>query len=166
MCLFVQSCPTLCNPMDCSLPGSSVHGDSPGKNTGVSCHALFQVAKKVSVSNPASSMLVHAGGGGLVAKSCLTLVTPRPWRLQTPLSMGFSKQEYCSGLPFPSPRRRSSSSRGSSQSMDWTQVSCSTGRFFTIQATRYFWFKELALAKYFCLLDLKQLSYPIVPSFI
>ena len=29
-------------PMDCSLPGSSVHGDSPGKNTGVVCHALLQ----------------------------------------------------------------------------------------------------------------------------
>ena len=31
----LQLCPTLCNPMDCSLPGPSVHGDSPGKNTGV-----------------------------------------------------------------------------------------------------------------------------------
>ena len=29
-------------PMDCSLPGSSVHGDSPGKNTGMGCHALLQ----------------------------------------------------------------------------------------------------------------------------
>ena len=28
--------------MDGSLPGSSVHGDSPGKNTGVGCHFLFQ----------------------------------------------------------------------------------------------------------------------------
>ena len=28
--------------MDCSLPVSSVHGDSPGKNTGVGCHALLQ----------------------------------------------------------------------------------------------------------------------------
>ena len=28
---------TLCDPMDCSLPSSSVHGDSPGKNTGVGC---------------------------------------------------------------------------------------------------------------------------------
>ena len=28
-------CPTLCDPMDCSLPGFSVHGDPPGKNTGV-----------------------------------------------------------------------------------------------------------------------------------
>ena len=30
-----QSCPTLCDPMDYSPPGSSVHGDSPGKNIGV-----------------------------------------------------------------------------------------------------------------------------------
>ena len=37
-----QSCLTLCNPMDCSLPGSSVNGDSPGKNTGVSSHDLLQ----------------------------------------------------------------------------------------------------------------------------
>ena len=31
------SCPTLCDPMDCKPPGSSVHGDSPGKNPGVPC---------------------------------------------------------------------------------------------------------------------------------
>ena len=37
-----QSCPTLCDPMGCSLPGSSVHGISPGKNTGVGCHSLLQ----------------------------------------------------------------------------------------------------------------------------
>ena len=37
-----ESCPTLWDPMYCSLPGSSVHGDSPGKNTGVGCHALLQ----------------------------------------------------------------------------------------------------------------------------
>ena len=36
--LVAQSCLTLCNRMDCSPPGSSVHGDSPGKNTGVGCH--------------------------------------------------------------------------------------------------------------------------------
>ena len=40
--LVAQSCPTLCDPMDCSLPGSFVHGDSPGKHTGVGCHALLQ----------------------------------------------------------------------------------------------------------------------------
>ena len=39
LCLVAQSCLTLCNPVDCSPPGSSVHGDSPGKNTGVGCHA-------------------------------------------------------------------------------------------------------------------------------
>ena len=38
----IQSCLTLCNPMDCSPRGSSVHGDSPGKNTGMGCHALLQ----------------------------------------------------------------------------------------------------------------------------
>ena len=38
----LQSCPTLCDPMDRSPPGSSVYGDSPGKNTGVGCHALLQ----------------------------------------------------------------------------------------------------------------------------
>ena len=31
-----------CSPMDCSLPGSSVHGIFPGKNTGVGCHSLLQ----------------------------------------------------------------------------------------------------------------------------
>ena len=40
--LVSQSCPTLCDAMDCSPPGSSVHGGSPGKNTGVGCHALLQ----------------------------------------------------------------------------------------------------------------------------
>ena len=34
LCSVTQSCPTLCNPTDCSLPGSAIHGDSPGYNTG------------------------------------------------------------------------------------------------------------------------------------
>ena len=42
-------------------------------------------------------------GGGLVAKSCPTLVIPWTVACQAPLSMGFSRQEYCSGLPFPYP---------------------------------------------------------------
>ena len=40
---------------------------------------------------------------GLVAKSCLTLVTPWTIICQPPLSMEFTRQEYWSGLPFPSP---------------------------------------------------------------
>ena len=42
MCLVAQMCPTHCNPMDCSPPGSSIHGDSPGKNTGVGSLSLLQ----------------------------------------------------------------------------------------------------------------------------
>ena len=37
-----QSCPTYCESMDYSPPGSSVHGDSPGKNIGGGCHAHLQ----------------------------------------------------------------------------------------------------------------------------
>ena len=40
---------------------------------------------------------------GLVAKLCPTLVTPSPVASQAPLSMGFSSQEYWSGLTFPTP---------------------------------------------------------------
>ena len=39
---LLQSCPTLCDSMDCSLPGSSVC-DFPGKNTGVGCHFPLQL---------------------------------------------------------------------------------------------------------------------------
>ena len=42
-------------------------------------------------------------GDGLVTKLCLTLVTPWTAACQAPLSMGFSRQEYWSGLSFPSP---------------------------------------------------------------
>ena len=68
-CLVAQSCSTLCNPMDCSLPGSSVHGDSPGKHTGVDCHALLQRIFPTQGSNPGFphcrrilNLLSHQGG--------------------------------------------------------------------------------------------------------
>ena len=41
----VKFCWFLCDSMDCSLPGSSVHGIFPGKNTGVGCHFLLQCMK-------------------------------------------------------------------------------------------------------------------------
>ena len=50
--LVAQSCPTLCNPMDYSLPGSSVHGNSSGKNTEVGCLALLQGIVQTQRSNP------------------------------------------------------------------------------------------------------------------
>ena len=46
--MVTQSCLTPCDPVDCSLPGSSVHGDSPDKNTGVGCRSF-------SISNGSSS---------------------------------------------------------------------------------------------------------------
>ena len=42
-----QLCPTLCDSMDCSQPASSVHGCSPGKNTGVGYYALLQVGSLI-----------------------------------------------------------------------------------------------------------------------
>ena len=44
-----------------------------------------------------------SNSSSLVAKLCLTLATPQTVARQAPLSMGFSRQEYWSGLPLPSP---------------------------------------------------------------
>ena len=52
-------------------------------------------------------MLGPGGGGGSVTKSCPTLATPWTVACQAPLPMGFSRQEYWNGLPFPSPGERS-----------------------------------------------------------
>ena len=64
-----------------------------------------------------------AGGGGLVAKSCPILVTPWTVALQVPLSMGFSRQEYWSWLPFPSPIQVNAQSLmfGNTQISIWVQ---------------------------------------------
>ena len=43
LCLVTQSCLTVCEHIDCSLPGSFDHGDSLGKNTGLGYHALLQI---------------------------------------------------------------------------------------------------------------------------
>jgi len=55
-------------------------------------------------SHARMTVSIPKAGGGLIAKSCLTLVTPWTVACQTRLSMGFSRQEYWSGLPFPSPK--------------------------------------------------------------
>ena len=47
-----QSCLTLSDSTDCSPPGSFVHGDSPGTNTRVGCHALLQGIFLTQGSNP------------------------------------------------------------------------------------------------------------------
>ena len=55
----------ICNPVDYSPPGSSVHGDSPGKNTGVGCHALLQGIFLTQGSNPRLLCLLHWQVGSL-----------------------------------------------------------------------------------------------------
>ena len=61
----LQSCPTLCDSMDGSLPDSSVRGDSPDKNTGVSCHALLQGIFLTQGLNLHLLRLLHWQGGSL-----------------------------------------------------------------------------------------------------
>ena len=52
--LIAQLCPAVCDLVDSSLPGSFVHADSPGKNTGVGCHALLQGIFPTQGANPGS----------------------------------------------------------------------------------------------------------------
>ena len=65
MCVCAQLCPILCNPMDCNLPGSSLHGDSPDKNTGVDCHALLHGIFPTQGLNLHLLCLLHWQGGSL-----------------------------------------------------------------------------------------------------
>ena len=87
-----QSCPTPRDPMDYSLPGSSVHGSFPGKSTGVGCHCLLQGIFPTQGSNHGllhhRQMLYHLSHQGSpkmkvnVSQSCPTLCDPRdynPW---------------------------------------------------------------------------------------
>ena len=55
LCLVALLCPTLWDPVDCSPPGSSVRGDSPGKNTRVGCHAVLQEIFPTQGLNPGLS---------------------------------------------------------------------------------------------------------------
>ena len=59
VCIYAQSCLTLCDPMDCSLPGFPVHGDSSGKSTGVGCHFLLQGIFPIQGSNPQLLQFLH-----------------------------------------------------------------------------------------------------------
>ena len=107
LCLVTQFCLTLSDPMDCSLPGSSVHRDSPGKDSGVGCPALLQRIFLTQGSNPGlprcRQILYHLSHQG----------SPRilKWVI----------------YPF---------SRGTSRPRNRTRVCCIAGRFFTSWATR------------------------------
>ena len=66
---LLKSCPTLCNPMDCIPPGSSVHGDSPGNNTRVCCHTLLQGVFPNKGLNPSLDSLLTEPPGKPMDKS-------------------------------------------------------------------------------------------------
>ena len=57
LCISTQLCLIPCNPMDCSPPGSSAHGDSPGKYTGVGFHNPFSGKPPNPGIKPRSSAL-------------------------------------------------------------------------------------------------------------
>ena len=106
LCLVTQSSPTLCDPLDCSPPGTSVHGDSLGKNTGVSCHVLLQGIFPIQGLNPG---LLHCR-----------------WIFYHLSYQGSSWILEWVAYPF---------SRRSCWPRNWTGVSCIAGRFFTSWAT-------------------------------
>ena len=102
LCLVAQTCPTLWDPMDCSPPGSFAHGDSPGKNTGIGCHALFQGIFPTQGSNT----------GLLHCRQILYHLSHE----------GSPKILEWVAYPF---------SRGTSWPRNWTGVSRIAGRYFT-----------------------------------
>ena len=61
----LQLCLTLYHPMDCSPPGPSVHGESPGKNTEVGCHSLHQGIFLTQGLNPCLLCLLNWQAGSL-----------------------------------------------------------------------------------------------------
>ena len=64
-CSVAQLCLTLCEPVDCSLPGSAVHGISEANpmRTGVSCHILFQEIFPTPGIEPMSPVSPALAGG-------------------------------------------------------------------------------------------------------
>ena len=124
-----QSCPTLCDPMDCSLQGSSIHGIFKARVPEWGAISFSRWS-----SQPRGQTLVSQ-----IAGKCFTVWATKEaviWlstvlivALQAPLSMEFSRQEYWSGFPFPSPLE-------SSRPRDRTLVSHIAGRCFNLWATR------------------------------
>ena len=90
-----QSCPTLWDPVDCSLPGSSIHGILQAKilervaisfsNTGVGCHFLLQGIFLTQGSNPGvlhcRQILYHSSHQGSPAPMLIALLFTRAKRL-------------------------------------------------------------------------------------
>ena len=85
--------------MDCSLPGSSIHGIFRARVLEWDAIA-FSIPDYFKTS---SKIPYEVKNGICVLRRVLLFVTSWTVAHQAPLSMGFSRQEYCGGLPFPSP---------------------------------------------------------------
>ena len=135
-----QSCPTLCDPMDCSLPRFSVHGIFPGKNTGVGCHFLLQRIFPTQRSNPGllhyrqmlyclsyqgSPTQLYAAAAAKSLQSCPTLCNPMDCSLPGYSFHGIFQAIVLEWVAI-------SFSRGSSRPRDQTQVPCIVNRPFTV----------------------------------
>ena len=68
-----QFCPTLCDPMDCSLPGSSHWWYFPGKNTGVGCYFLL-LGNRTRAQGPPLFRLKSKGRAGVSPRTEATSV--------------------------------------------------------------------------------------------
>ena len=86
---LLQSCPTLCDPIDSSPPGSALPGILQARTLEWVAISFSNAWKwKVKVKSVSQVQL---------------LATPWTAAYQAPPSMGFSRQEYWSGVPLPSP---------------------------------------------------------------
>ena len=92
-------------------------------------HVWIQKMKLENFQVKKTSSLLYSPGEVKSLSHVRLFVTPWTVAYQAPPSMGFSRQEYWSGLPFPSPK-------GSSLTRSWTRVSHIVGRCFTLRDTR------------------------------
>ena len=109
---LLQSCPALCDSMNCSLPGFSVHGIFQARK--LEWVTIFYSGGSSRPRDPTSISYVscigrrvlyhlhHQGSHDWLKSLSHVRLFGTPWAVacQVPLSMGFSRQEYWSGLPF------------------------------------------------------------------
>ena len=179
-----QSCPTLCKPIDCSLPD-----DFPGNSTGVDCHFLLQgifptqgmnlglphcrqmlycLSHQGSPNTPLAVVGYHSGlpfllqGIVLTHWSNLRLLHLLHWHVGSlPLAppgkpqFGILQARILERVAIPF-------SKGSSQPRDWNWVSYISSRFFTVWVTKEALWSYIPVANSNCRLALK-LKIPKMP---
>ena len=97
-----QSCPTLCDPMNCSPPGSSVHGIFLGGNTGVGCLFFLQRVFSTQGLNPHLLGLLKTLAGGFFEWGCLKSITHKhSFYLHRLIFFLFFFLKYIASLGFP-----------------------------------------------------------------